>query len=243
MEFTTVRKVVANRAKNYAPYIRVLFHFGHMVMGFPTVELGMPSVDELVILRKYMELEVNGVSTGEPYVDSLFHHFAASVESIDININLHSLSIAFTDAGGRSYYGFKHWRSMWFEDIDDDESLDICIFLRVFKNLKILTVSRWWQYGWMNAIAVDGRFMESIISAIELMNDEDIPSADLEELFLINPDLSKANYDNLQEMVIDYNPMFEAFGWEIKQHTFYRRGISHLGCDKCETSLCISQKQ
>merc|ERR1712154_462319 len=129
------------------------------------------------------------------------------------------------------YYGFKHWRSMWFEDIDDNESLDICFFLRVFKNLKRLTVTRWWQYGWMKTIAVDGRFMESIIAAIQLMNDENTPSADLDELIVVDPYLKESNYKNLQEMVMDYNPMFEDFGWQIKQITYFRGDLPD--CGKC----------
>ena len=236
LQFMTIRNV--ERDRNFAPWIRPLTHLDTMIRGWPAVEMGLPSEKHLEKLQELVSLEVDGVSTGEPYVDRLFHHFAANVEFIDINLAIHAMSQFLLDGQDRVMYGYRHWRSMWFKDVDDDESVDICFFLRVFKNLKTLTVSRWSGYGWMRSIALDKSFMESIIDAVDLMNDDEDPSADLNELIVMDPDLTESNFDNLQEMVTDYNQtMFGFLGWEMKQITYRRSDIPSFG--KCESlSIC-----
>ena len=240
LQFMTIRNV--QRDRNFAPWIRPLTHLDTMIRGWPAVEMGLPSEEHLEKLQELVSLEVDGVSTGEPYIDRLFHHFAANVDFIDINLAVNAISQYVLDEHDRVYYGYRHWRAMWFEDIEDDESLDICFFLRVFKNLKTLTVSRWGGYGWMPSIAVGGRFMESIIAAVELMNNERISCADLEELIVINPDLTESNYENLEGIVMDYNQtLFGYLGWEMKQITYRRSDTPSFG--KCEQSVLICRKK
>ena len=244
LQFTTIRNVHSFPTKNYAPYIRPLTHLDTMIWGYPAVELGLPSEEDLGKLEKLVDSEVNGVSTGEPYIDRLFHHFAANVEFIDINLSIHALAdfviVYVKGIEDRSVHGFKHWRSLWFRDIDDDESLDICFFLRVFKNLKTLTVSRWFEFGWMQSIAIHLQFMESIISAVELMNGNDLLTS-FEELIVIDPDLTDSKFENLDEMATHYNQtVFKGSGWGMKPFAY--RGSDLPSWGECDRALSFCKK-
>merc|ERR1712154_139740 len=99
---------------------------------------------DLNFLRKLIESEIGGdaASTGYPYIDRLFHHYVDNQQDVVFNLYMHNWKVHEFKQYNITEYGYEKWRSLWFGNIDDDHSVDIRLFLKLFRNLKSFAISR-----------------------------------------------------------------------------------------------------
>ena len=176
-------------------------------------------------------------STGYPYIDRLFDHHVSNVHEVTFNLSHHGYHYYKVPKSGNEYFGFKKWRPLWFGDIDDDQTLDICFFLKLFRNLKSFVIGRW-DVRYRKSMKMSEQFVETLLNALALVNEDHCLSQSFTRLFVVNPDLMDTPFDNLEDVVKEYNAKFAAFGWELKRDTFYYLDDPN---DKCDHSLLITK--
>ena len=146
----------------------------------------------------------------DPYVTTLFHHFVDSTEEVLIN-----LKYANSEVLGRksNYFGFKLFRSMWFGDEVDDNSIDIAAFLKVFKQLKTFTIFSS-KSGFIDSLMINKEFMESLVNTVKLVESDKSLRRTMEEIVIVKPVVAAKG--GLEGVVKEFGGYFTEYGWGLK---------------------------
>ena len=233
--FTTIRDI---RTKvNYHKFIEPLTMFNNMMDGVEA-NLRVITDRDLKFLRKLIESEIGGdaASTGYPYIDRLFHHYVSNQQDVVFNLYFHGFDVV-TFANYEPDYGFKKWRSLWFGNIAADHSVDIRLFLKLFRNLKSFTISRCTN-RFIKSVEMKDEFVSSLLDSVSMINADKSLSKSFERLIVVDPDLKGTPFVNLEDVIKEYNGRFVDLGWKMERDTY----VHPLDGEECNDSLFITKK-
>ena len=232
--FTTIRDI---RTKtNYVNFIEPLSMFNRMMIG-DSADLREITDGDLNFLRLLIESEIGGdaASTGYPYIDRLFHHYVDNQQDVVFNLEEHRYEVETWD--DIHYYGFKKWRSLWFKDIADDQSLDISFFLKLFGNLRSFAVFHC-SHRFNKSVRIDDQMMDILLDSVSMIKSNKSLSKSFERLIVVDPDVKDTPFQNLQDVIGEYNGRFDDMGWKMERDTY-----THLyGGIDCKDCLFITKK-
>ena len=226
--FTTIRDI---RTKtNYVNFIEPLSMFNRMMIG-DSADLREITDGDLNFLRLLIESEIGGdaASTGYPYIDRLFHHYVDNQQDVVFNLEEHRYEVETWD--DIHYYGFKKWRSLWFKDIADDQSLDISLFLKLFGNLRSFAVFHR-STRWLKSVRIDDQMMDILLDSVSMIKSDKSLSKSFERLIVVDPDMMGTPFVNLEDVIEEYNDRFEELGWKMAIGSFTAPFNPSAKCDE-----------
>ena len=191
---------------------------------------------DLHFLRKLIESEIGGdaASTGYPYIDRLFHHYVDNQQ--DVVFNLYQHGYHHYSYENIHYYGFKKWRSLWFGNVADDNSVDIRLFFKLFRNLKSFAIFHCVaRFG--KSVEMKDEFVSMLLDSVSMIKSDKSLSKSFERLIVVNPDLKDTPFVNLEDVIKEYNERFKALGWKMERNTYDHP----FGGIDCKESLFITK--
>ena len=194
---------------------------------------------DLNFLRKLIESEIGGdaASTGYPYIDRLFHHYVDNQQDVVFNLHHQGYEVKEFKKYNITEYGFKKWRSLWFGNIDDDHSVDIRLFLKLFRNLKSFAIFHCGaRFG--KSVEMKDEFVSTLLDSVSMIKSDKSLRKSFERLIVVNPDLKDTPFVNLEDVIKEYNVRFEELGWKMERNTYHH---PFAGFD-CKDSLFITRK-
>ena len=192
---------------------------------------------DLNFLRLLIESEIGGdaASTGYPYIDRLFHHYVDNQQNVVFNLYFHGFE-GYSNKY-QTVYGFKKWRSLWFGNIDDDQSVDIRLFLKLFRNLKSFAIFHCTaRFG--KSVEMNDEFVSTLLDSVSMIKSDKSLRKSFERLIVVDPDLKGTPFVNLEDVIKEYNVRFEELGWKMERNTYHHPFANA----HCKDSLFITKK-
>ena len=204
--FSTIRNVP--KKLNFGKYIETMTIFSAMIRGYDA-EIREVTEKDAKFLRKMVDSRISS-ATGSvnPYIVNLFHHFVEKVTMLNIDL-VYSKVVKVPNTN--NYYGYKVFRSMWFGDDEDDNSIKITEFLKVFKQLKSFTIFRW--MGFKHSLRINMDFMMSLVDTVKFVELDKSLRRHTQKIIIVNPKVEEE--DGMKGVSNVYNRYFREYGWEL----------------------------
>ena len=235
--FTSIRNVP--KKLNFRKYIETMTIFDQMLKG-ADADIRRVTEKDAKCLKKMVDAEISSASGADstsfvdPYIVTLFHHFVESTHTICIDLGMANAEVLGDDD---DYFGFKPFRSMWFGDKDDNNSIDIGAFLKLFKHLKTFTI--WEEWGdFKDSISINGTFMQYLVDIVKFVESDKFLRRTMDAIFIVKPVVEAKS--GLQDVVRKYGGYYTEYGWGLEVEWKYAHP---LDSETVAPAICLQKNK